>query len=1345
MTQIIDALGGIGASAQLTAEVAHAIRRLQGAGIKRVEDVLAGLAAQLDELAETLLVIDAPAKLKHMPVKKQEAIAAIITTVQTEVEDLKKLVSKAESTTQKGGNLLLHAKCTIKGYEARFKRRLDRVESVKALLLAHSIEVSAVKIPGMPQRYTPQVTNERQYSSTHPDETLADPLEPLGTNARLQLRDLLRPCGSSFISKKMEGTLDWLPSHSKVLSWTHSDSSPGAESNRVLCIYGGAGCGKSVLVSALAESLTSRGELAALFSFWEGDDGQRTIDAMLRAVIWQLIGAMPAANPSRLLCRLKAPMHPPRPTAGLLEEIDRLLQQVSRPVYILIDGLNECAEDWNLTTSTSGLAIITEWLKKHSNLRLLLSGREKSISQALMKFPMHLEITRKLVMGDLVVFASDQLDRLPATLSESLKAQALTTIVHSWQHATFLWVDIILRKLKFLASEDEIRACLDNLSFEVDEEYHGLLLKISEKLGGTPEGPSSGMKRARDILSLVIGAARPLTTSELSWAYAVKSGSPREWERQAITDKELLETCGDLLTISEDRVYLSHSSIEDFLTRPEEKWQLDALHTKIFRVEYVETHQDLGLICIEALEAVYRGEKGNAAVLVDYASDYWGIHILRSGAPSHASLAKVTDFLRSPAIYRCIERAVVGMAQDFQHVTTWAALLQVLSWCGDESGVQEAVMPLFQDVFEKETEKYKQRLVEETVQHESSVDIAKEQGPTLGTMAPNAVSASTRDLQALTTDQVQEFSYLVNGMTLNSTMESSIATFNSLLYSCHDIIRGMSSVLQVPIPIAILMGGLHCRHDRHEAALELYATALRPIRGKGNGWEAVLLALIGACNFHSGNWDDAVAHLDEARGLAEATCIPYYEAISSMCASGAANARVSLGELKDAEERIEQCEAQMRGSQPSTTRRTRFVPFEKEALQYANLQMNTSIADIHYNNERYDLAEKPLRENKAFLSNRRLKSMYWSCFNDSYLAKVLIKQGQEKEAEKLLRRALENAEKRYGYRGKSSAETMKRLERLASFLAKRERLAEAKATLLHIETLLLSGKAQMNDMANLCVGTLGSVHQKLGEHEEAARLRTGLVPVYDDAFGKADRRSVINLQALAKHHEHAGQLLAAEETITTLMDRLENANDFSTLESLWLLNSLLRVQIARQKYTDAEITCRKALNTTTKVYGSESKAVARLYVALGSVLKKQGKKVEAGEAWIAAGKKLEAAALGNTSDQLGAIYHLANGHQEAGSWSPERVELDMNRALNMIENDQGADGYSWFKGLCLVSLGCALRNMGRHNEAVENWEKAVEVLRGFESLGAKNICDSDRMLIVESLALAEENLAVVFN
>lgn len=127
----------------------------------------------------------------------------------------------------------------------------------------------------------------------------------------------------------------------------------------------------------------------------------------------------------------------------------------------------------------------------------------------------------------------------------------------------FLWVKLVFKEFRLSFSEAEICQTLSRLPDKLGQKYHRLFTILSTRLQGRQQRPSVGIQRAKDLLGLIIGAARPLTMTELRLAYAYSSAPSisSNYSKRSITEDGIIDTYGDIITLRRDLVYLGHTSL----------------------------------------------------------------------------------------------------------------------------------------------------------------------------------------------------------------------------------------------------------------------------------------------------------------------------------------------------------------------------------------------------------------------------------------------------------------------------------------------------------------------------------------------------------------------------------------------------------------------------------------------------------------------------------------------------------------------------------------------------------------------------------------------------------------
>lgn len=605
----------------------------------RLAKVVTGSQAQLELLGQIVHSIEQRIERESLSRTLGARLAPVLRDVQDDVNGLQCLINKA--TGSKGhSSVLKRAHIVIGGLEKQFKEHVQRIESTTKLL----------------QLYLAEST--------------------LQFSQRSQLQNILRPCNTDYIPEKLDGTAQWLWSHETFNYWMGSrevsaSSSAGIMTidqvaDRVLSIYGVKGSGKSVLASSLVQDLRSQGHVVLFFSFWAGSDEARKSISMLRCLLWQLLDTLPEEEQHIHIPRLLKKSLELTKMSSIAIELHKLCEYDGKGIYIILDGIDESADDWN-DTRCGPLSILLELIQNHTSVRLLLVGRQASLRPALSKWPLSIEITKILISHDLQKLIAYELDNCP-NLSDPDIRERVRKDLESRSSVMFLWIKLVFKQLRQSFCSHEINSTLNRSPNELNREYSRLFSILVRRLDGHPRSPSVGMVRAKRLLCLLIGASRPLTISELSQAYAYSftAVSPTDLgvESYAIDREAIIHACGDIVTVQEDLVYFGHASVREFLLRPQSQWEGDDEDVGFFRLDQIECQQLLALACLRYLRNVEWHRKDNTQSLnglassyplLNYATSYTLSHIL-SADPQFTQTSKLlAGFLNSTDLFNWME------------------------------------------------------------------------------------------------------------------------------------------------------------------------------------------------------------------------------------------------------------------------------------------------------------------------------------------------------------------------------------------------------------------------------------------------------------------------------------------------------------------------------------------------------------------------------------------------------------------------------------------------------------------------------------------------------------------
>ncbi|RYP43045.1 hypothetical protein DL770_011882 [Monosporascus sp. CRB-9-2] len=356
------------------------------------------------------------------------------------------------------------------------------------------------------------------------------------------------PQQSDIINRRQPGTGQWLLDSAEYQDWLKDDK-------QTLFCPGIPGAGKTILTSIVVENLMARFEnnrnigVAYLYCNFRQQDDQKAED-LLRSLLKQLAqGRSPL--PESVVSLYES--HKDKRTRPSFDEISRALQSVTAlysQVFIVVDALDECQTTGgcrtrllsmlfslqakygtNLFTTSRFIPEITEMFSRSTSLEIRASAED----------------VRRYVDGDI--------SHLPSFVGRNpeLQEEIKTGIVKAID-GMFLLAKLHLNSLIGKRSPKAVRAALTKLptgSDAYDHAYENAMERIESQVTDQEE-------LAKQVLSWITCARRPLTISELQYALAVEVG-------EAELDEENLPQIGDMLSTFESGPCQSDNEFEERL------------------------------------------------------------------------------------------------------------------------------------------------------------------------------------------------------------------------------------------------------------------------------------------------------------------------------------------------------------------------------------------------------------------------------------------------------------------------------------------------------------------------------------------------------------------------------------------------------------------------------------------------------------------------------------------------------------------------------------------------------------------------------------------------------------
>lgn len=396
---------------------------------------------------------------------------------------------------------------------------------------------------------------------------------------------------------------NWILGHQSFRNWLDNDDS------KLLWIKGDPGKGKTMLMIAIINELETTLATARnsdqeksprlIYFFCQGTNSAlNSATAVLRGLICRFVKEYPPLisylekayvdSGSKLLDH--------NAFFALSHVLSQMLSDERIPqTYIVIDALDECEADplslldFIIEKSARQVGIKSKWIissrpierierklapivSERGFMALALGENQEQLTDAVNAF-----IDVKISKLDL------EEEEMKAHIREKLRGKA---------DGTFLWVALVFEELQN-SQVWEIEDVLEEIPSSLEAIYSRILDQI---LPADEECTNSRTKANREfcklILSRAILAYRPLYLDEI----AVLSELPQNKKRYI---KDIVRSCGSLLAIQDDQVYLVHQSVRDFLSA-------EASKERIFPHGLPKTHLSIALESLKAMKSTLK-------------------------------------------------------------------------------------------------------------------------------------------------------------------------------------------------------------------------------------------------------------------------------------------------------------------------------------------------------------------------------------------------------------------------------------------------------------------------------------------------------------------------------------------------------------------------------------------------------------------------------------------------------------------------------------------------------------------------------------------------------------------
>ncbi|KAF4880492.1 Vegetative incompatibility protein HET-E-1 [Colletotrichum siamense] len=368
------------------------------------------------------------------------------------------------------------------------------------------------------------------------------------------------------LERRQEGTGQWLLESQAFQTWIEED-------RKTLFCPGMPGAGKTMLSSIVIEHLQDRfGQdptvgIAYVFCNFRRHDQQKPRD-LLASILKQLYWAIPTGlnDVEQAYERHESPKdHTPMSMPEIIACLRSVMSCFDK-VYILADALDEFRADEGYPDQLLKTVL---GLSKSANVNIFATSRHIPEIESHFEDAPSVEI--RATDEDVTKFLDGHMYKLPQAVrkSKELQGEIKHSIVQAVQ-GMFLLAQLHLDSLQGKRSVKAIKNALRKLatgSSAYDSAYEEAMERI--------EGQLDEQKTlAKDALSWIVCARRPLETLELQHALAVERGTA-ELDSDNITELEdIVSVCAGLIAIDEQSgiIRLVHYTTQEYFERTAERW-----------------------------------------------------------------------------------------------------------------------------------------------------------------------------------------------------------------------------------------------------------------------------------------------------------------------------------------------------------------------------------------------------------------------------------------------------------------------------------------------------------------------------------------------------------------------------------------------------------------------------------------------------------------------------------------------------------------------------------------------------------------------------------------------------
>ncbi|KAI1092560.1 ankyrin repeat-containing domain protein [Rostrohypoxylon terebratum] len=454
-----------------------------------------------------------------------------------------------------------------------------------------------------------------------------------------------------FINRREAGTGQWLLNSEEYQRWIVTDK-------ETLFCPGIPGAGKTILTSIVIDDLTTRFHdnrdigVAYIYCNFQRQDDQ-TAPNLLASLLKQLGQQRPSLPDEVKNLYNKYKNKQSRLSFKEISETLRSMIALYHRAFVIVDALDEYR-------TSDRMKFLAEIFDIQAKTHLNVFATSRSIPEISERFKDAISLEVCASEEDVRRYVEGHMFRLPSFVDRNQKLQEeIKTGISQSVGGMFLLAQLFLDSLIGKRSPKAVRSALAQLPTGSGA-YNSAFENAMERIEGQVKDQED---LAKQVLSWIICAKRPLTTSELRYALAVEIGR-HELDEDNLPDiDDIVSVCAGLVTVSREGgiIRLVHYTMQEFFLNTQSRWLPNAeVQVATTCITYLSLNTFGEGFC--ETDDLFE-ERLQSNQLYEYAAQNWGHH----ARVAHIEVENlVLDFLQTESKVLGSSQAMMA-TQDYRY------------------------------------------------------------------------------------------------------------------------------------------------------------------------------------------------------------------------------------------------------------------------------------------------------------------------------------------------------------------------------------------------------------------------------------------------------------------------------------------------------------------------------------------------------------------------------------------------------------------------------------------------------------------------------------------------------